>query len=238
MGNIIFRRIGGRIVPIAKKLKSTPDAHLWGGIIGSEVGHNVARSAKHSQKEQDKMLDSFNEKQVSSKKFVMQSGVKNVRVITRPADIKWKDHPVVQIAGPQLARISRAGLNAAATTKLGSKHYLFARKNLNKDILAHELGHIKDFKKHGNPGFFETGLIGSLTGGVLKREVAAWNEAGISSRNKTRQMALKSYERAQSAARIGLPLGTIAGAVFGPKAFNLAKNAVVKVLRKKLLKGA
>lgn len=235
-GQVVFRRIRGKIIPIAKgageatkkaatNVRKKASRNLGkkitvedkqfamkygagGVILGPSVGMGVAGMMNR-----EKVKDLFKKSgtSVDSKAYVKKTGIKNVTVITGRQDVaKIKGLSFRQKIGlERAADMASSGKNAFAT-RIKKKDFILVGKKTQADIIGHELGHIKDFRKRGMPGFFDTGVTGSLLGRTLKMEKRAW-KASPEKKQKGKKIALGTYERAQTGARAGLGVAVASG---------------------------
>lgn len=203
---VIFRRIGGRIVPIlAKAIPGVAPGAVVGALAGVTAG---AVAAKPELKE---LKSKINSHPVNAKKFVLSSGV-DATVITSNRDLKKNFGFFRRLQLSSALSQAKQGNNAFALQHDG-KNFILSKSSVNAEVLGHELGHIKDFKKNGKLGFTETGILGALTGGTLAREQRAWKMRAYAG-HTAEKPALRSYEKGQVGARIGLAVGALSGAAW------------------------
>jgi hypothetical protein len=132
-------------------------------------------------------------------------------------------------------KIAEKGENAFALPNK-EKNFVFVSKKVNKHVLAHEIGHTKDFKVNKFNPFLDTGLIGAISGRTLKLEKRAWDAApgrNTEERQKVREYALGTYEKAQNVTRIGAGVAVAGtGLYLGRKPLLNAVQPVGKFLRR------
>jgi hypothetical protein len=105
----------------------------------------------------------------------------------------------------------------------GAEYHL--PKRVHPYVAGHEVGHVRDIVKHGYPKWHERGLVGHLTGGTHKREIAAWKHSPIKVRGPRGEVmragALGTYAAAKHLTRAGA-VGVAGGA--GYYAYKRHKN--------------
>ena len=207
---VVFRRIRGRIVPIPVSGKDVALIGGGGAVAGASFGSISA--AKQNRRDMAKITKDWKNPKTSveTKKFVKQIKFKNVTVITNLKDLyASKLKPRTKRAAEPLVIMAQAGRNAFAG-RIDKQDVIIASKRAPKSVIGHELGHIRDFRKRGKPGFFQTGLIGTLTGATYEREKRAWKLSPSKDRS-TQKKALGTYERTRDRTRAGAALGFTAG---------------------------
>lgn len=202
MSNVVFRKIGGRIVPIAA-----------GAALGATVG--FAASVDTNKKGMAELSRKIKSNPVDTKLAVARSGVKDVTVISTKQSLKKHFGFLDRLSLNSALKEAQKGSNAFALENDG-KAFIIAGKRVNSAVIGHELGHIKDFRRNGTPGFFETGLAGVVTGNLLRREKKGWRNSTVKP-GKVKAPALATYERAQKWAHTGAALGAIAGLLYKVK---------------------
>lgn len=209
---IIFRKIRGKIVPIFKKKKAELTVGgIFGGTVGAGIGMEIALA--ESEKDFKRLKKIISKPKVNTRKFIINSKLKNISLISSEKQLaKNKFFTKREKLGlRQAAIIAEKGENAFALSLRG-KDFIFAGKKGNPAVIGHELGHIKDFRKRGVPGFFGTGLLGTLSGEILKTEKIAWKISASKSKEGITP-ALRTYERSQARARQVGATGAIASAI-------------------------
>lgn len=207
-GNVVFRRIRGRIVPIiasrassakntakvyAKAANRNPGAvastSMWSavgafyasvvGSVAGAVSANSARKKLQSEMHRGEMVDAHK----------AGKAVKGVKVITSETEARkafskeprvFRDYAIAD----KMAVLAREGTkNNAFALRYKGKDYVFTSKKVNKYVIGHELGHIQDYRKNGTPGAFGSGIIGSISGATLRREKRAWDLSPFKPKN-------------------------------------------------------
>ena len=206
---------GGAAVAAATRRKETKFSALTkagilaggvglGGLTGATYGSLIGSIAASGdiKKVQDRLA---NEKGVDSRDYVTKRGY---RFVGSQADVRPGDF------GPISGHFAKHTIQQAATGKNAFAHQpkkglgmVIAGKRAPEDVLAHEIGHLKDMKKNGNIRRWEYSPIGSATGHQYRREEAAWKESGF----EPDQNALNSYRKLRTGSRIGAGLGVAAG---------------------------
>jgi hypothetical protein len=217
--SVIFRRIGGRIIPIIKE-HGPSIAHravntALGAIGGAAFGLEGAAIEGAVRGTHNKVVFGLNTNTVNTKAFVKkQREFKNVEVVTGLKDLYHnKKIPLfskIALIAPMLS--VRKGKNAFAT-RIGKVELIGAHKKTNPAAIGHELGHIKDFRKNGVPGAIKYGLPGMISGHQYDIESRAWklspHKKLNSQQKELKSVALGSYATARRWTRIGAVTGAI-----------------------------
>ena len=220
-GAVIFRRIRGRIIPILKKEKGTIGASLGLGTFGLGIGGSIGSAVltKEDVKKSKRFAALMKKSEKSdTKKFVASSGIKtdvftNEKDILKSKSLSVKEKKFFRFFGHASGTFQ--GRNAFVA-KIRGKNYLVSGEKTNKAVIGHELGHIKDYQKHGTQrGFFDRGIMGNISGNVVAREKRAWSYSPViklsSTEKSIKKAALEGYETKQRRTRIGGAIGTALG---------------------------
>ena len=208
---------------VSKKLfgevgeKAAGTGHTAGvlGGIGAGVGKNIA-GLKYQAKHANKLRGFAQKGKLVDAKSWVKARDKNVKVISSLEDLAsvkgLKDFDRIQLE--QATAMIGGGANAfAGQAKINGKvtSFIIAPKKVSHDVLAHELGHIKDFAKKGSAKSWESDTIGTFLGQQFRREARAWKEAGVA----PNKIALGSYKAARRGARVGGATGAGIGIAVG-----------------------
>lgn len=201
---VIFRRIGGRVIPILTGVK--PGRVIAGAAVGAMVGEAAGAGSAHN--DLKSLQRNMGKDLVNTRAAVKRFGVANVTIISGESDLRKNFGWFRRLQLKGATRLAAKRKNAFAA-RIGGKDYLFISKRANAGVIGHELGHIKDFRRNGAPGFISS-TLGRLSGSTLAAEKRAW-ALSPSKRRDSKDSALKTYSSAQTGSR----WGAIAGAMVG-----------------------
>lgn len=250
-GDVRFVRIRGRIVPIrSKSSQDTKRAALVKGgaatVGGAYFGGNFALGTQAPRLNRItrtlKKIQNF-EPQVDSRAFTKSTGIK-ARVITTAADAEASTRPLGKRISIFMGRAHGPMTHQGGGATISHKkvgNLVFTRDFTSPSILAHELGHVRDFEKVGSPKFWQRGFLGRLTGAELRMEKRAWNLApsikstlgrkggmvqftGIARTRTIKKLALGTYQIVQRATRVGAGIGAGVGLAYGIHAYRNARS--------------
>lgn len=214
-GKVLFRRIGGRVVPISAGQHAGRAA--IGGATGAIGGKAHANEA--NQKRIKRLQKNMKQNTVEAKKFTKKSGFGGVNVITKPDDLKgitFNDGTSANQRGiRRMARRMGSGKNAAAA-KFKGQEFIFASEKVNKKILGHEIGHIKHLRKGKHRGPTSRGFLGDITGGTVDKEKKAWKLSPVKTKKNdpVRKGALGTYKQSRDSVRAGTALGVLSSVAY------------------------
>lgn len=198
---VVFRRIRGRIIPLFTKGNAGVKAGAAGGL---GVAVSSIFTMKQNNKDYRTVIKKFDKNKVDAKRFIKKSGIENVKLLSSTSDVSKLNVNFLRKIQLKIAVKRIAGRNAAAL-ELGGKFYVISPKKINKSILGHELGHIKDMKKL-TPPLYNSIYAQKIFGGTYKLEKRAWNLSPSKSKDGMKA-ALRTYERDKNNSRVGFATG-------------------------------
>lgn len=226
--NVTFRRIKGRIVPIKKKRNMSG---VYGAAGGAYVGGSIGlmttaftKEYKASQRHMREIGHWSSKGKVYSRSYIKKhtKGLGKIILVSSMEEAAKHKELRHMVGSPKFEMMMHQvylGKNAAALATKKNKFILAARK-LNRNVIAHEIGHHKYWKKYGNARFYDVGVIGAVSGRLYKQEAGAWKMAPGRISKITKGLTLGTYKAAQRHSRIG----AVAGMALGGLYYGLRKN--------------
>lgn len=197
-----------------KKVAKIGGGVAVGGLAGAAYG-NVAGSIAGN-KDRERLREHLkNGKGIDSRKYVTKQGY---RYVGDKKDLRKGDFGLIGgLSVGSLIQSTKDGKNAYSHQPKHGPGMVLAGKKTPKDVLDHEIGHLKDMAKNGKVRGWEYTPIGSVTGHQMRREESAWKESG----HKANEDALNTYRKLRTGSRIGAAAGAIAGGILAHKKFSM-----------------